>query len=201
MARKKHSVFLDRRLAHKVPQAVDQREAISRLSSISQPVEDLTEVGWVSGPFGLKGQVKLSLGDEGRELLCLGLPVWFRTPREYFRCVVSDFRLHGSYVVASLHQVEDRTSIERLHLARVLLAKSDVTAINPSFVFDEELRGYSIFNQQGDRLGVVQDIVRQAGQRLLVIDCESQDELLVPWVDRYVLKIDHLSRQILHLMQ
>jgi 16S rRNA processing protein RimM len=108
--------------------------------------------------------------------------------------------MHSGDVVATLVEITDRDMAEALKGAAVFIPRSQFPQLNDEDEFYwADLIGLEVENQQGERLGVVHDMMSNGPQSILRIkDPASPDseERLVPFVEQFVIKVDREAKKI-----
>ena len=168
---------------------------------------DAVEVGRVLDAWGIKGWFKILPYSASPEAL-FSSKRWYLQPSD--RGAKTGFdgtvllkikraRDHGDAVVASAHEVPDRTAAEGLKGARIFIARSSFPTLGEGEYYWVDLIGLAVFNREGVALGTVTDLMSTGPQQVLVIGYEADgkpQERLIPFVDAYVDAVDLEARRI-----
>lgn len=162
---------------------------------------DAVELARVDDAWGVRGWFKVQPHGAGADAL-LAARQWFllppeKGPKPFFDGVralaLRQARVHGSGVVASAHGVEDRDAAQALRGARVFVARSQFPALTEGEYYWVDLIGLSVFNRQGELLGVVSDLLAAGPQSTLVLGYEQggkRRERMIPFVAAYIDAVD-----------
>lgn len=103
------------------------------------------------------------------------------------------FISHSEYAGAGILKLkfEDYSSFEKINEfqgCRVFLT----TLKNPHSLSDDnvDLKGYKVFLQDDMLLGVVKDVIQNPGQWLLSVVSDNQKEILIPFHENFIVKMD-----------
>jgi len=148
------------------------------------------DVGVITGAFGIKGEVRiLSLYDEpGRFLDCEVLVV---TEAEGSESVfkIEKARIHKGHALVKFEGVSDRTQAERLKGCYVKPAGDKLSAREEAQIEREKLIGLEVFDKSGERLGVLEEVIRTGANDVYEI-VDGERSVLLPAIRDVILEVD-----------
>ena len=167
---------------------------------------DAVEVGRVLDAWGIKGWFKIQPYSASPEAL-FSSKRWFLQPPErgarHFSGTVGlsiqQAREHADTVVASAHEVPDRTAAEQLKGARIFIARSSFPTPEEGEYYWVDLIGLAVVNREGVALGQVAELLATGPQQTLVLTYQENGkslERLIPFVDAYVDEVDVAGKRI-----
>lgn len=162
--------------------------------------DDLVLVGYIAGAYGLNGWVRIRPYSDDAGALLHARTWWLDKPD--FRDVeVMQSKVHTDDVVAQLMGVADRDAAEALKGATVQIARSHFPALSDNEFYWVDLIGLEVENLQGERLGLVRDLMDNGAHPILRVAAESTDpataqEMLIPFVDQFVITVDRTANKI-----
>ncbi|TFW16461.1 ribosome maturation factor RimM [Duganella callida] len=167
--------------------------------------EDLVQVGFIAGAYGIAGWVRIRPFSEEADALRKVKTWWLDKPA--LRDVdVQQVKLHSGDVVARLVGVADRDLAESLKGAGVFIPQSRFPALAEDEFYWTDLIGLEVENLQGEHLGKVTDMMSNGPQSILRItpapapdadpDVAAQ-ERLIPFVDAFINKVDKEAGKII----
>ncbi|WP_296001935.1 ribosome maturation factor RimM [Rugamonas sp.] len=169
-----------------------------------QVPDDLTQVGFVFGAYGVAGWVRVRPFSEDADAL-LSVKTWWIDKPALHDVGVMRVKLHGGDVCAQLPGVTDRDMAEALKGAAVFVPRSQFPALSADEFYWSELIGLEVENLQGEHLGQVTDMMSNGPQSILRIkpavaadalpDVAAQ-ERLIPFVDQFIIKVDKDAKKI-----
>lgn len=169
-----------------------------------QVPDDLAQVGFVFGAYGVAGWVRIRPFSEDADAL-LSVKTWWIDKPSLRDVEVKQCKLHGGDVVAQLAGVTDRDVAEALKGAAVSVPRSAFPALSDDEFYWTELIGLDVENLQGEHLGTVTDMMSNGPQSILRIapvptaDADPEvaaQERLIPFVDAFIIKVDKEAKKI-----
>ena len=159
--------------------------------------EDLVLVGHIAGAYGLKGWVRVCPYSSEADAL-LHAKTWWLDKPELRDVERMQAREHSGDVVAQLMGVADRDAAEALKGAAVQVSRSHFPALDDNEFYWVDLIGMTVENLQGESLGAVKDMMDNGAHPILRVQPadEKAQEMLIPFVDRFVIRVDRDARKI-----
>lgn len=168
--------------------------------------DDLAQVGFVFGAYGVAGWVRIRPFSEDADAL-LKVKTWWLDKPALRDVDVQQVKLHGGDVVARLVGVTDRNVAEALKGAAVYIPQSRFPVLSDDEFYWADLIGLEVENLQGEHLGKVTDMMSNGPQSILrvnpvaAVDADLEEvaaqERLIPFVDAYINKVDKEARKII----
>jgi 16S rRNA processing protein RimM len=163
---------------------------------------DLTQVGHITGAYGIAGGIRVSPYSPDADAL-LQVKTWWLDKPALRPVKVRTARLHSGDVVATLADVKDRDAAEALKGAAISIPRSEFPALPEDEYYWTDLIGMDVVNLQGEALGKVADMMHNGAQSILRImpvpdelASDKAQERLVPFVDQFVKEVDVAGRKI-----
>jgi 16S rRNA processing protein RimM len=175
-----------------------------------QAPDDLAQVGFVFGAYGVAGWVRIRPFSEDADAL-LSVKTWWIDKPSLHEVDVAQCKLHGGDVVAQLVGVTDRNVAEALKGAAVSVPRSRFPALSDDEFYWTELIGLAVQNLQGEQLGTVTDMMSNGPQSILRVapvpiiaadaDAKAEPDVaaperLIPFVDAFIIKVDKAAKTI-----
>ena len=165
-----------------------------------QVPDDLTQVGYVSGAFGVTGSIRVTPFSADADAL-LSAKTWWLDKPGLQSVSVRTAKLHGGDVVAQLVGTLGRDAAEALKGAAVSIPRSEFPQLPADEFYWSDLIGLAVVNLQGDALGSVTDLMHNGAQSILRIapaeaGADKAPERLIPFVDQFVKTVDQAAKVI-----
>lgn len=166
-----------------------------------QAPDDLTQVGYVSGAFGVTGSIRVTPFSVDADAL-LSVKTWWLDKPGLQSVTVRSAKLHGGDVVATLAGTLGRDAAEALKGAAVSIPRSEFPQLPADEFYWSDLIGLEVVNLQGEALGTVTDMMHNGAQSILriqpvaVAGTDKAPERLIPFVDQFVKTVDQAARKI-----
>ena len=163
----------------------------SAASGVQVP-DDLIQVGYVSGAYGLVGGIRITPHSMDADAL-LNVKTWWLDKPTLRPVSVRTAKFHSGDVVATLVGMRDRNEAEALKGATIQVSRKDFPALDNDEYYWTDLIGLDVVNLQGEALGRVTDMMHNGAQSILRITPVSEgdptakvEDRLVPFVDQFV---------------
>jgi 16S rRNA processing protein RimM len=175
---------------------------IDSVASGGQTPDDLTQVGYVAGAYGIAGAIRVTPFSTDADAL-LNVKTWWLDKPSLRSVTVRTTKLHGGDVVATLVGMAGRDAAEALKGAAVHVSRREFPALEEDEYYWSDLIGLDVVNLQGEALGKVIDMMSNGPQSILRIEpvpeqgsTEKAPERLVPFVDQFVKTVSLKARTI-----
>ena len=170
--------------------------------------DDLTQVGYVSGAFGVTGSIRVTPFSTDADAL-LNVKTWWLDKPGLRSVSVRTAKMHGGDVVAQLKDTVGRDASEALKGAAVSIPRSQFPQLSADEFYWSDLIGLDVVNLQGEALGQVTDMMHNGAQSILritpapvaeVAEAAANEnksaERLIPFVDQFVKTVDQSAKII-----
>lgn len=170
------------------------------MASGVQLPDDLVQVGFVFGAYGVAGGIRVRPFSDDADAL-LHAKTWWLDKPSLHAVDVRRAKLHGGDVVTQLPELTDRNLAEALKGAGVFIPRSAFPALDDDEFYWSDLIGLAVENLQGESLGVVADMMSNGPQSILRVaapaagEAEAQ-ERLIPFVGQFIVKVDKEAKKI-----
>ena len=103
-------------------------------------------------------------------------------------------RWHNQILLLAFDGVTDRNQIEVLR-DQLISSDVDLDSLAPGEYHFQQLIGCEVFQQNGELIGAVDEIVKLPGQDLLSVN-RAGAQVLIPMVKQIIIEIDVLAKKI-----
>jgi 16S rRNA processing protein RimM len=103
-------------------------------------------------------------------------------------------RWHNQILLLAFDGVTDRNQIEELR-DQLISSDVDLDSLAPGEYHFQQLIGCEVFQQNGELIGAVDEIVKLPGQDLLSVN-RAGAQVLIPMVKQIIIEIDVLAKKI-----
>ena len=103
-------------------------------------------------------------------------------------------RWHNQILLLAFDGVADQNQIEELR-DQLISSDVDLGSLAPGEYHFQQLIGCEVFQQNGELIGAVDEIVKLPGQDLLSVS-RSGAQVLIPMVKQIIIEIDVLAKKI-----
>jgi 16S rRNA processing protein RimM len=168
---------------------------------------DAIEVGRIADAWGVKGWFKVLPHSASPEAL-FSSRRWYLQPTERgaksfsgtILLRVREAKEHSDTVVASAHDIDDRSAAEALKGARVFVPRSSFPTPKEDEYYWVDLIGLEVVNREDVALGTVKELLSTGPQTVLLIEYLQDGqpaERMIPFVSAYVDSVDLAGKRII----
>mgnify|MGYP003331267472 CR=1 FL=1 len=155
----------------------------------------LLVVGRIGRAHGVRGEATIEVRtDDPDARFPVGASL-HTDPAEKGPLTIVSGRVHNGILLLGFAGITDRTAVEKLRNT-LLLAEVDIDAESSDDLYHiAQIKGCSVFLENGTEVGVVTDVLELPAQDTLVIETSS-GERLVPFVTSMVPTIDIENKKL-----
>ncbi len=157
-------------------------------------------VAHVTGAYGINGWIRLRPYSSEASAL-LHAKTWWLDKPALQDVDVMHVRTQGEDIVAQLVGVAGRNAAELLKGATVQIRRAHFPPLDDNEFYWIDLIGHAVENLRGDALGTVAGLIDNGAHPILRVELPAQgtdkaQELLIPFVDRFVTEVDQAGKRI-----
>ncbi|MBR2860693.1 MAG: 16S rRNA processing protein RimM [Clostridia bacterium] len=150
---------------------------------------DYIRIGLIAKPQGIRGEIKVnSLSDRLDRFLELKY-VFIEDKGNYTRYNVKGTRLGDGCAFLFLEKIYTRDEAETLRNKYVCVDRENAIKLPEGRYFIFDLEGCSVVTDDGQDLGVVNEVMQPGANDVYVVK-KGKEEILIPAVKSFVLDID-----------
>ena len=154
------------------------------------------QVGYIPGPHGLRGEVRVHLHSPESEVLSQ-VDVLQASPRSGppLALHITAVRPHKREWLVTFREISDRTAAEALKGATLHVSPDSLPPLGEDEFYLEQILGYRVIDRTAGPLGTVRGFLTTTIEMLSVVDDEGR-ETLVPLLDGVVEELDDSNRTV-----
>ncbi|HEY9898537.1 MAG TPA: ribosome maturation factor RimM [Pantanalinema sp.] len=165
---------------------------------MSETAERYISVGRILKPHGVRGEVKVDpMTDDPARFKKLGRIFCLRPSGERVTLHIEAARLAGAEtVLVKFREYATPEAVDALRDSLIQIPRSEAPPLPKGKVYYADVIGMAARVQEtGEVLGTITAII-SGGNELLEIARPDGKELLIPWVDAFVSKVDAEAREV-----
>lgn len=153
-------------------------------------MDDLLLIGYVAGPFGVRGQLKIkALTDRPDHIARHVRTLLIGKDRAEFTLKRLAEHKPG-ILIADLQGVASREAAEELRGAEIYIPAAQAAPLDPDEFFLHDLPGLAAWTEDGQEIGKVREVLETGAGEILVIARPGQPDALVPVVRDFIAQLD-----------
>ena len=160
------------------------------------------EIGKIAGTHGLKGTLRIfpTTEDPSRFELLKELIVENRGKIETFH--IEKVGYHKKFVLVTVREINEINAAELYKGATIRIPVEDAIPLEENEYYTRDLYGMLVVADDGEELGILDDVLETGANDVYVIKKEGSKDLLIPVIKQCILKVDLAERKILvHLLE
>jgi len=162
-------------------------------------IEDLISIGFIKRPFGNDGFITVVPKNDFIEAFSLFkefFVVWSNRKVRYK--TVEKCRIEDHKIKLKFRDINSEQQAYSLRKATIMIAKDDLKLLKKEdFDVPNMVTGYKVFSYQNNKVyGTVSEIKLTAAHPILVISDNKDKEILIPYIENFVKKIDDEKEKI-----
>lgn len=156
-------------------------------------------VGFLRRPHGVKGEIIMDLHTDFPERMKKGRKLF--VGEEYQPMTLTGVRPHQAGLLVKFKDVETPEEAGKYRNQWVFVKKSDVPPLADGQIYQHELIGFRVVDENNIPLGELVEILETGANDVYVVKTDSGKELLLPNIPAVVLDLDAGARLMkVHLL-
>ena len=164
---------------------------------MAEPPPDHVAVGQITGPWGIRGHVRVQPQTNFAERFDAGSTLYINGAAAK---VISTRPNKGGYVVL-MDSVPDRNAAEALRGALLTVPEQELSELPEDTFYHFQLVDMDVYSDEDEYLGQVAEIIETPGNDVYIVRKPNERDLLLPAIKDVVLDVDTDSaRMTVHLL-
>lgn len=156
------------------------------------------KVGKIVNTHSLKGEVKvISSTDFEEERFKKGSKLLITRGNQLIReAVVQSYRNHKNFLLVKFEGIDSVEEAEKLKNLQIKIDSDEVGELEENEFYFHQIIGCEVFDENDKNLGEIIDILTPGANDVWVIKGENGKEILIPYIEDVVKKIDITSKKV-----
>ena len=156
------------------------------------------KVGKIVNTHSLKGEVKvISSTDFEEERFKKGSKLLITRGNQLIReVVVQSYRNHKNFLLVRFEGIDSVEEAEKLKNLQIKIDSDEVGELEENEFYFHQIIGCEVFDENDKNLGEIIDILTPGANDVWVIKGENGKEILIPYIEDVVKKIDITSKKV-----
>lgn len=164
-------------------------------------MDNLLRVGVISTTHGIKGEVKVfPTTDDANRFKDLKA-VLLDTGKELITLEIEGVKFFKQMVILKFKGIDDINDIEKYRGKDLLINRENAVKLEKDEYFIFDLIGSDVFTDEGNKLGILVEILSTAANDVYIVKMENGKEVLLPSIKECILDVDVDNKKItVHMM-
>ena len=165
-------------------------------------MEQYLQVGVISSTHGLRGEVKVFPTTDTAERFKTLKKVILDTGKEKLNWEIQSVRFFKQFVIVKFKGINNINDIEKYKGKSLFVAREDAVELEEDEYYIGDLIGMDVYTEDGEKFGVLKDVMETGANEVYIIDSEKHGEVLLPAIHDCVLEVNvEEKRMKVHLME
>ena len=164
-------------------------------------MEDLFQVGVITAPHGVRGEVKVFPTTDDSSRFKQLKTVLLDNGHGQKELQIEGVKFFKNMVILKFKGIDDRNEVERLRQAKLLVTRENAVKLEADEYFIADLIGIAVTSDEGEALGHISDVLQTGANDVYVVSRENTPDLLIPAIHACILHVDVAAGQMqVHLL-
>ena len=164
-------------------------------------MEDRFQVGVITSTHGIKGEVKVFPTTDNVKRIKKNMEIILDTGKENIQLTVESVKFFKQFVILKFKGIDNINDIEKYKTKSLYVTRANAVRLRKDEYFIADLLGVDVWEDNGEKLGVLKDVIETGANDVYVITLEDGKELLIPAIKECILDVDVENRKMtVHVM-
>lgn len=164
-------------------------------------MEDMLQVGVITQTHGIRGEVKVFPTTDDAARFKKLKKVTLDNGKERRELEIASVRFFKNLVILKFKGIDNINDVEKYKKAPLYVTREDAVPLGENEYFIADLIGLKVISDEGEALGILDDVLQTGANDVYVVKCDNGEEILVPAIKDCVKNVDIEGKEItLHLL-
>jgi 16S rRNA processing protein RimM len=169
--------------------------------TIGDFMEDLFQVGVITAPHGVRGEVKVFPTTDDNARFKNLKTVLLDQGRGTRELEIEGVKFFKNMVILKFKGIDDRNDVERMRQAKLLVTRENAVELGKDEYFIADLIGIQVVSDEGEELGTISDVLQTGANDVYVVSKDGAKDLLIPAIHACIQNVDVAAGQMeVHLL-
>ena len=164
-------------------------------------MEDMLQVGVITQTHGIRGEVKVFPTTDDAARFKKLKKVTLDNGKERRELEIASVKFFKNLVILKFKGIDNINDVEKYKKAPLYVTREDAVPLGENEYFIADLIGLKVVSDEGEALGILDDVLQTGANDVYVVKCDNGEEILVPAIKDCVKNVDIEGKEItLHLL-
>ena len=164
-------------------------------------MEDMLQVGVITQTHGIRGEVKVFPTTDDAARFKKLKKVTLDNGKERRELEIASVKFFKNLVILKFKGIDNINDVEKYKKAPLYVTREDAVPLGENEYFIADLIGLKVISDEGEALGILDDVLQTGANDVYVVKCDNGEEILVPAIKDCVKNVDIEGNEItLHLL-
>ncbi len=170
-------------------------------NQMKRNADDLFKVGVITSPHGVRGEVNVYPTTDDPNRFKLLNEVLLKKKNGMEPMKIKSVKFHKNMVILKFDGVDDRNTVETWREYELYVTRENAVPLEEGEYFIADLIGLEVFEDTGERLGELYDVLQTAANDVYVVKQEKGSDILIPVIKDCIKEVDiDGGKVVVHLL-
>jgi 16S rRNA processing protein RimM len=164
-------------------------------------MEDYLRVGVISTTHGVRGEVKVFPTTDDPKRFNELKQLFLDTGKDLIKLEIDGVKFFKQLVILKFKGIDNINDVEKYRGKDLLIKREDAVKLEKDEYFIFDLIDSEVFTDEGEKLGVLTEIMTSAANDVYIVKTAENKEILLPSIKECILDINVENKKIIvHIM-
>lgn len=153
-------------------------------------MENLLRVGVITSTHGVRGEVKVFPTTDDMNRFKKLKTVILDTGKEHKTLNIESVKFFKNMVILKFKGFDNINDVEMWRQKDLLITRDQAVKLSPDENFIVDLIGLTVMTDEGDKLGVMKDVLQTGANDVYIVKMADGKEVLLPAIKDCILNVD-----------
>lgn len=165
-------------------------------------MEERFQVGVISSTHGIRGEVKVFPTTDNVKRFKKGITLILDAGKEERQLIVEGVKFFKQFVILKFEGIDHINDIEKYKSKSLYVTRENAIKLKKNEYFIADLIGVQVWEDNGDFLGELKDVIETGANDVYVIKQENGKDILLPAIKECILSVEiEEKKMIVHVME
>lgn len=165
-------------------------------------MEDMFQVGIITSPHGVKGEVKVFPTTDDNNRFKKLKECYIEYKNEMMPVKAKSCKFFKNMVILKFENFDNMNDVEKFRQCKILVDRKNAVALDEDEYFVADLLGISVTDEDGNYIGELIDVIETGANDVYVIKDGEGNEKLIPAIKDCILEVNIKEKNMkVHLLK
>lgn len=158
--------------------------------------EAMLQVGVITSPHGVHGEVKVFPTTDDNQRFKKLKGCFIDTGKGLVAVEKTGCKFFKNMVILKFQSYDNMNDVEQFRQCPILVTRDQAVPLDEDECFISDIIGYLVVTEEGERLGILDEVLTTRANDVYVVKKDNGKELLIPVIKQCVKKINFDAQRI-----
>ena len=164
-------------------------------------MEKQLQAGVITSTHGIRGEVKVFPTTDDAQYFRELKKVYLDTGKEQIPLEIEHVKFFKQFAILKFKGIDNINDIEKYKGKSLMIDREDASPLGEDEYYIGDLIGMEVFTEDGNKFGVLKDVMETGANDVYIVDTPEHGEILVPAIHDCILDVDIEEKKMkIHLL-